>query len=52
MTIDVIIMVKYGSSVVDVATDVQDTVMNHVQSMTGIDNVTVNVHVSGIAFDK
>ena len=52
MTIDVVIMVKYGSSVVNVATDVQDTVMNHVQDMTGIDNVTVNVHVSGIAFDK
>jgi len=26
--------------------------MNHVQDMTGIDAVTVNVHVSGIAFEK
>ena len=52
MTIDVMIMVKYGSNVVNVATAVQETVLNNVQSMTSVDNVTVNVHVSGIAFDK
>jgi len=50
--IDAMIMVKYGSNVVNVATAVQETVMNHVQDMTGIDAVTVNVHVSGIAFEK
>ena len=52
MVIDVVIMVKYGNSVVAVASDVQETVLNHVQDMTGIDDVTVNVHVSGIAFEK
>ena len=52
MNIDVVIMVKYGSNVVNVATAVQETVMNHVQDMTSVDDVTVNVHVSGIAFDK
>lgn len=52
VSIDAVIMVKYGSNVVNVATSVQESVMNHVQAMTGIDNVTVNVHVSGIAFDK
>ncbi len=52
MVIDVVIMVKYGSNVVTVATAVQEAVMNHVQCMTGVDNVTVNVHVSGIAFEK
>ena len=50
--IDAVIMVKYGSNVVSVATAAQESVMNHVQAMTGIDNVTVNVHVSGIAFEK
>jgi len=50
--IDAMIMVKYGSNVVQVATAVQETVVNNVQCMTGIDNVTVNVHVSGIAFEK
>jgi uncharacterized alkaline shock family protein YloU len=52
ISIDAMIMVKYGSNVVNVATTVQETVMNHVQDMTGIDDVTVNVHVSGIAFEK
>ena len=52
VTIDVVIMVQYGSSVVAVAKDVQETVLNHVQDMTGLENVTVNVHVSGIAFEK
>lgn len=52
MTIDAVIMIKYGSNVVDVATAVQETIMNNVQSMTGVDDVTVNVHVSGIVFDK
>lgn len=52
MSIDVVIMVKYGSNVVNVASSVQETVMTHVQAMTGVDNVTVNVHVSGIAFDR
>ena len=52
MCIDVVIMVKYGSNVVEVASAVQETVMNHVQDMTSVDDVTVNVHVSGIAFEK
>jgi len=52
VVIDTMIMVKYGSNVINVAAAVQESVMNHVQAMTGIDNVVVNVHVSGIAFDK
>lgn len=52
MLIDVVIMIKYGANVVGVAEAVQDAVKTNVQCMTGIDNVTVNVHVSGIVFDK
>ena len=52
MVIDVIIMVKYGSNVVEVASAVQEAVTSNVQCMTGVEQVTVNVHVSGIAFDK
>lgn len=50
--VDTIITVCYGSSIVTVAKDVQDRVMNVVQSTTGIENAQVNVHVSGIAFEK
>ena len=48
----VIIMVRYGSNVVSVAKQVQDTVTGAVESMTGMGAPVVNVHVSGVAFDK
>ncbi|MCI9469017.1 MAG: Asp23/Gls24 family envelope stress response protein [Oscillospiraceae bacterium] len=50
--IDTAILVKYGSNVVNVAKAVQENVTNAVQSMTGLEQVTVNVHVSGVAFEK
>lgn len=50
--IDVAILVKYGCNVVNVAKAVQENVTNAVQSMTGMERVTVNVHVSGVAFEK
>ena len=52
ITVDVIIMVRYGSNVVSVAKQVQDTVTGAVESMTGMGAPVVNVHVSGVAFDK
>lgn len=52
MTVDVIIMVRYGSNVVGVAQQVQDAVTAAVESMTGMGTPVVNVHVSGVAFDK
>ena len=50
--IDILIMVRYGSNVVSVAKQVQDTVTGAVESMTGMGAPVVNVHVSGVAFDK
>ena len=50
--IDVIVMVKYGSNIVSVARTIQENVQSAVQAMTGLEQVTVNVHVSGVAFDK
>lgn len=52
ITIDVAILVKYGANVVNVAKSVQENVTNAVQSMTGLEQVTVNVHVSDVAFEK
>ena len=45
-------MVRYGSNVVSVAKQVQDAVTGAVESMTGMGAPVVNVHVSGVAFDK
>ncbi len=52
MTIDVIIMVKYGNMVTEVAAQVQSAVASAVESMTGMGMPIVNVHVGGMAFEK
>ena len=50
--VDTIITVQYGSKIVEVARNVQEKVLNVIQSTTGLVNAEVNVHVSGIAFEK
>ena len=52
INVDTIITVRYGSNVVNVARSVQEKVVNTVSAATGIDKAEVNVHVSGIAFEK
>ena len=47
--IEVDLIIGYGQSVVAVASSVQTAVIGAVQSMTGVENVTVNVNVCGIA---
>ena len=49
--IDVLIMVRYGFGVTVVAKKVQEKVAASVEAMTGL-KTRVNVHVTGIAFDK
>jgi len=52
ITVDAVIMVRYGSNVVKVAEQVQSAVTAAIESMTGMGEPKVNVHVSGVAFDK
>ena len=52
IVVDVIITVVYGCNIVEVAKEVQDKVMSLVQASTGIEHAEVNVHVSGISFDR
>ena len=52
ITIDAIIVVKFGCAVADVARKVQEGVAAAVESMTGMGEPIVNIHVSGVAFDK
>lgn len=49
--IDALIMVRYGYGVTVVARKVQEEISSAVEAMTGL-KVVVNVHVTGIAFDK
>ena len=51
ITIDVLIVVRASGSITDTAVRVQDTVCSEVESITGM-NTVVNVHVTGISFDK
>ena len=51
LTVDVVIMVRYGYGVTVTAKKVQEQVAASVESMTGL-AVRVNVHVTGIAFEK
>ena len=51
-TAGAIITVLYGCNIVGVARSVQEKLMTLVQSTTGIDNAEINVHVSGVAFEK
>ena len=50
--VDVIINVMYGCNIVQVAREVQEKVMSMIQASTGLEQAEVNVHVSGIAFEK
>ncbi len=52
IVVDTIITVHYGSKIMEVARCVQEKVMNVIQSTTGLEKAEVNVHVSGIAFEK
>ena len=51
ITVNITAMICYGYSIAKVASEAQNAVISAVEAMTGITPV-VNVHVSGVAFDK
>ncbi|MDD6189756.1 MAG: Asp23/Gls24 family envelope stress response protein [Clostridiales bacterium] len=52
VTIDAHILVVYGNPVNEVAKQVQTSVSKAVGDMTGLNIKAVNVHVSGVLFEK
>lgn len=50
--IDIYVVVDYGVRIPDVAWDIQETVKNAVETMTGLKVTYVNVHVQGVHFPK
>ncbi len=44
------IIVEYGSSIPEVAWEIQDNVKKSVEGMTGLEVVNVDVHVQGVEF--
>ncbi len=50
--IDTFIIVKHGVRIPDVAWDIQESVKNALEDMTGLSVAHVNVHVQGIQFPQ
>lgn len=52
VTVDITVLVNYGSAVTEVAKNVQDAVMSAVENTSGLRVSCVNVTVSGVTFQK
>ena len=52
VTVDIMVVVKFGFAIPDVAFKVQENVKNAVETMTGLDVSQVNRHVQGVSFKK
>lgn len=52
VSIDLFMVVKYGSRIPEVAQKVQERVKEAVENMTGLNVVEVNIHVQGITFSQ
>ena len=52
VTVDITITVEYGSPVPDVARNIQENVKKAIETMSGLDVRSVDVHVTGISFER
>lgn len=52
VTIDLYIVVKYGIKIPELAWEVQESVKNNVETMTGLEVEKVNIHIEGVSFAK
>ena len=52
VTVEISVLVRYGSSVQKAARAVQDAVANAIESTSGLSVETVNVHVTGVTVDQ
>ena len=50
--IDLYIVVEYGVRIPELAWEIQESVKNNVETMTGLDVQKVNIHIEGVNFDK
>ena len=52
VTVDITIVVEYGSPVPDVAHNIQENVKKAIETMSGLDVRNVDVHVQGVSFER
>lgn len=50
--VDLFIIVEYGIRIPELAWEIQETVKENIETMTGLLVEKVNIHVEGISFDK
>ena len=49
-SVDIYVIVEYGSAIPYVAWNIQDNVRQAIESMTGLEVIEINVHVQGVHF--
>ena len=49
--VDAYVIMEYGVRIPDVAAQIQESVKNAIERMTGLSVVEVNVNVQGVAFE-
>jgi len=52
VSVDVSIVVEYGSPVPEVARGIQENVKKAMETMSGLNVLNVNVHIAGVSFEK
>ena len=52
VTVNVTIIVEYGFPVPEVASDIQENVKKAIETMTGMNVKSVDVHVQGVSFER
>ena len=50
--IDLYIIVEYGKRIPELAWEIQESVKNNVETMTGLKVEKVNIHIDGVSFKK
>lgn len=51
-SVELYIIVEYGSPIQKVASDVQESVRKAIETMTGLKVINVDVHVQGVSFER
>ena len=50
--LDMMLIINYGSKIPAVTLEVQKKVKNSIETMTGLDIVSINIHITGVHFDQ
>jgi len=52
INVDLYIVVSYGVRIPELAWEIQETVKNNIETMTGLSVEKVNIHIEGVSFAK